>query len=70
MEDLELTIDRPKNIDDKHVLEQIDAELLAKLGEQTGTDYDLKMNRRDIQFTNGIVKYYPYRTKVLIQLNQ
>lgn len=67
----ELTITPVDNIDDAGVLSQIDDSTLVLLGTDVlETGYDLRYNRRDLYFANGIVQYNPHGKRVKIIFNQ
>ena len=48
-----------KAIDDKAVIGRIPEDVLAMLGINDGTGYDLSKDRRDIFFERGRISYQP-----------
>jgi len=44
-------------IDDETVLNQISTKVLEELGEDEGSGFDLRTNKRDLFFTNGYLRY-------------
>lgn len=68
MKEYKLKVPKIDNIADKEVIEQVSSDLLKQLGEQVGTGYDLRYNKRHIEFENGVITYRPFGTQVIITI--
>lgn len=58
-----------KEIDDKHILSKIPRDVLAMLGEDDGSGFDLNKNKRDLFFTKGLVSYFIGDTSIKIEFD-
>lgn len=65
-----IKIERPGNIKDAEVLEQIPKDLLEQLGEIVSKDYKMKTAQRIITFENGSIEYRPYHSKAIITVKE
>ncbi len=58
-----------KEIDDKYVLSKIPRDVLAMLGEDDGSGYDLNKNQRDLFFSKGQVSYLIGDTSIKVEFD-
>ena len=63
-----IKIERPGNIKDAEVLEQIPKDLLIQLGEIVSKDYAMKTAQRTITYENGFIEYRPYHSILIISI--
>ena len=57
--EMSIPVKQIKSIDDKHILSMVPRDVLAMLGDNEGSGYDLDKDRRDIFFERGVVNINP-----------
>lgn len=67
--EMSIPVKQIKSIDDKHILSMVPRDVLAMLGDNEGSGYDLDKDRRDIFFERGVVQYQPNGKTVYLRID-